>query len=157
MLVSKITPLIASRSSTTRKILVLAGGKGEIQHTKLEESEKSVCWRDRRWRVLRLKALKLLSDLQEESGPAHTETKEGTCRSSGGRRVRDTTQHMAWRQHLTKHTSSSHLSCLTHFWCTCRFNREASLFFMFKFKPSSVTASEHNRKNASPTIFHSGA
>lgn len=51
MLISRIIPSwhsLQSHGSTTRKILVLAGGKGEIQHTKLKDSEKSVCWRERR-------------------------------------------------------------------------------------------------------------
>lgn len=41
--------------------------------------------------MLRLKALKVLSDLQEEVDQlTSTKTKEGTCLSPGGRRVRDT-------------------------------------------------------------------
>lgn len=40
--------LIAVPWQHSQKILALAGGKGEIQHTKLEKDlEKSVCWRDR--------------------------------------------------------------------------------------------------------------
>lgn len=44
------------------------------------------------WYALSLKALKLLSGLQEQVDQlTPTETKQGTCLSYGGRRVRDTT------------------------------------------------------------------